>query len=538
MSRVRRSSVIVTSLLLLASATALLRAADDFGVTTTVTLPKGWKAENATLADVNGDGRDDLLVASSRRRPRTVRRVSIHLRRDGRAAFGPTADHTYELTPDVVAFTAADVQPGGGAELILLTATGAFAWQPTEADDARPERLVRADVLWQGPHPREVLNWDHGVRDLDGDGLVDLLLPEPSGYCVALQRRTTDSTTKQTSHTFHATHLRLPDGLNDPEPMSRGARRMRGKERRRKFRIALGLGADPELGKGDLFAITDAVPAPVAIDWDADGDLDVVAQTEDELLVWTCRDGQFSVRPNVTERLPLDVDRSRRLDVSFSSHAAHLDTDRRADCVILAGDRRSDDARTQVLVYRQADRSKSRDDPGGALFREDGVPGQALIVAGFAGVPQIIDVNGDGSTDLVLSSVDVDGIDAISAAASGRIDAKISIYLGRKGVLPRRPNTSFTISVDAKSMRGQQSVDAAFFGDATGNGARDVLVQPGDGTLAVKATQRSRKGVSIRDEPVWSTRIADRAEVLEFERPGGPELLILEAGRVLHVRFR
>jgi len=57
----------------------------EFAQVTTIQPPKGHRIEGALLADVDGDGRDDLLVTRSRKR-RDERTLSIHLRRASTAA--------------------------------------------------------------------------------------------------------------------------------------------------------------------------------------------------------------------------------------------------------------------------------------------------------------------------------------------------------------------------------------------------------------------------------------------------------------------
>lgn len=496
----------------------------EFGSITTIALDRGLHAEAATLADVDGDGATDLIVATSRRGRVASRRLEVRLRRSGASAFAAAPDHVFDLTADVVAFSAGDVAPDKGVEIVLFTATGAYAWRPLAPEEERPRKLVTAEFLWQLPHPRETFQWARGARDLTGDGLDDLLLPGPEGYVVAVQRRTDKGST------FDVSTLRLPDEDVGQVLETRSSARLRRRREGREFRVSLGLGTAPGLSRGDLIEVGESVPAPVFTDWDGDGDLDALVQTEDRLHVWLQQSGHFPELPDAGEPLPLDVDRGRRLDPSFGSHAAQLDTDGRADCVILAGDRRSEEARTQVLVYRHGD----------TLFGSEGVPSQALIVAGFVGAEQLVDVNGDGLPDLVLPSVEVDGIDALRAATSGTIDSRIAVFLGGKTSFSRRPDATITLPVDAKAFRRSDRLLARFFGDATGNGASDLLVRDGSGELQVLATLRSRTGLSLRAEPLWRTRIDDDADVTsEASGPGGaPELLVLEDGRVLHVRFR
>src|SRR6185436_1054289 len=143
-------------------------------------------------------------------------------------------------------------------------------------------------------------------------------------------------------------------------------------------------------------------------------------------------------------------DRERRLDVSYGSLVADVDGDRRADCVMLAGDKRSDDVRTQVLVYVQA----KSGDAASPLFGAKGVPSQLLRIAGFAGSPQLVDVDGDGRRDFVCGAVRVDGaLDVARAAGSGTLDAEMYVYRNRGAAFSERPDLVFRVAVKAEGLR-------------------------------------------------------------------------------------
>ena len=107
------------------------------------------------------------------------------------------------------------------------------------------------------------------------------------------------------------------------------------------------------------------MPVPWTADWDADGDLDVLALGEDRLHVWTQDRSAFPEAPQHSLAIPVVADRKRRLDVTYAGHAADINGDGRADCVMIAGDYATDDVRTQVLVFLQS---------GEPLFGAKGVP--------------------------------------------------------------------------------------------------------------------------------------------------------------------
>ena len=68
-----------------------------------------------------------------------------------------------------------------GAEIVLFAPDGVFAlrWR---ADDERERyaKLCDAQVLWQLPDDRESLALPDTLRDVDGDGRVDLVVPGPA----------------------------------------------------------------------------------------------------------------------------------------------------------------------------------------------------------------------------------------------------------------------------------------------------------------------------------------------------------------------
>lgn len=499
-------------------------AGADLVKVTSIPMPEGHGLRAAALGDLDGDGLADLVLAAYRVGETGRRLLRIHRRRPGAACFSGTADRSIELPPDVIAFAIGDVSPDRGGEIVLFTATGAFTW---EGEEARPKKLFEGDFLWSLPHPREVFHW-RGIRDVDGDGRADVLFPEPTGYLVALGGNGGDAFTR-------ISRMVLPDRSRGSAAGAPLARRLDARDRIREFRRGLTLGI--RSGEEEGLTVTEAVPFPVIADHDGDGRLDLVVQRDDDLLAWRQRvGGGFAPSPDVRELFPLEMDRSRRMDLSFRAHAADLNGDRRMDCVVLAGDRRSESARTQVLVYLQGQGEKSEAAP---LFGPRGAPQQVLIVGGFAGSSDLVDVDGNGLPDLVLGTMEVDTLDAIRAAASGTVDADLLVYLNRGGRFSRRPDLSMTVPLPTREIRhAGKRITAEFIPDLSGNGMRELVLRDRRDRIQVHATRRAGDGLALFPKPIFETRIGKRAEVQVESVSGTPEILVLERGKLLHVRFR
>jgi hypothetical protein len=531
----RTGTAAAVALLLVASAAG----ADPkpFGTVTTIQVQKQRSIEGAALADVDGDGLDDLVIATSRRAQRSERSIEIHLRRREGDVFVATPDYSFDVPEDVSAFAVGDVHADPGAEIVLFAASGAFAWRPKGPEDQKFVKLVAGSFLWQLPDPKEVFVWQGGVRDLDGDGLADIVLPEPDGWRIAVQRRSKDGVAS-----FPLVSApRVPDDSLADATKPMGARKLDAKAKRKSVKIAITFGDDDDAdATRDLVDVTESTPAPQFIDWNADGRLDLVAQSTHELQVWLQKDdGTFPDAPDGRYTLPVAADRDRRLDVSYSSMVADLDNDRRADCVMFAGDKRSDDVRTQVLVYLQG--RSGAPDPASPLFGAQGLPTQLLRIAGFAGSPQLVDVDGDGRRDLVLGAVRLDGaFDMAKAAGNGTLDAEIYVYLNRGKGFSDKPDLTYDMAVKAEGLRkSRDELMARFIADVTGDGVRDFLMRDDAGHVRILMTRKTRDGLTIVPQPLWEMHVDSGANVVVRENPrGGPaELLVVEDTQVLHVRF-
>lgn len=511
--------------------------------TTTIPLPAELRPEAAGQGDLNGDGADDLIVATAVKGKEFRRSLRIHLRRSGQTAFSPEPDRVLDLTPDVVAFAAGDLKTGGGAqadaceEIILFSSYGVYAWNPLAGNGERPRRLLKTDFLWQLPHPREVFFWYSGVQDVNRDGLDDLVLPEPGGYRIAIQRRGEEGEADFSRKAV----ARLP---LKPEAAAASANLKveRDRNRSKEIRISLSLGSGDEDEDRRALSVLDTVPYPVFQDWNGDGLPDLLVQAEGELLVWT-QGGEsgFARDPDLRQLLPLEVDRSRRLDVSFGTHASDLNGDGRADCVILAGSRQSRDPATQVLVYVQgAGRGRSAQTAEAPLFGPKGIPQQLLMIGGFAGATRLTDVDGNGNPDLVVGTIKVDAVDTIRAASSGTLDAEVYVYLNTNGRFSSRPDLDMTIGLPVEDLGELGSrIMVRFLCDVTGNGVHDLLVRDAPGHLKIQAVRKSRSGLDVMSRPVFEMNIDEKADLLILwnEPDDCPELLVVEKKKILHVRL-
>ena len=80
-------------------------AAPGAGMVTTINLPEDCRVEDAAQADISGDGKRDLVLATHEGWFPPERQIRVHHRRDGQVCYNAEPDAMLEVTSDVVAFT-------------------------------------------------------------------------------------------------------------------------------------------------------------------------------------------------------------------------------------------------------------------------------------------------------------------------------------------------------------------------------------------------------------------------------------------------
>jgi hypothetical protein len=374
--------------------------------------------------------------------------------------------------------------------------------------------------------------------DLDRDGLVDLALPEPGGYRIALQSRSAQAAAFEVVHV-----LRLPDDSEDAGfylSAADGRTGLRGQRRSESdIQVKLGLAAEGDAeDPPTLLEAIEKCPAPHFFDWNADGRVDLIAQGHSDLFVWAqAQGGRFETAPTWRLPLPVVADRKRRLDASYSSHALELNGDGRADMVVFAGDKRSDSVRTQMMVFLNgaADKGLGQSTEA-ALFGPRGIPQQLLVLAGFVGSVTFDRVNADGLPDLVVRGVRPDLIDQIRSASSESIEVDFYVYLNQKGTFPKRPDVTWSVTVALRNF----DLTLRFVGDVNGDRLSELLVRDMPERLRLVSLGARREGLEVVSRaPLFELEIDPDAVVRIRPRGAGlpADVMAVEERKVWFVRF-
>jgi hypothetical protein len=520
----------VKSALLVLSCAAISRAAassePDLGRVTRIALPESITAREVSLDDVDGDGRRDLVIVARDPSATRARMLRIHRRRAEEPAFAAAPDEIVGFTPEVIAWAFADVREHAGRELVLFTASAVYVWSLGRGEGAEEvERVLAVDLLWQIPRTLDPLRWQAGVRDLDGDGLDDLIVPQDGGYRVAFQDRVEGRGRFERTQDLPAPVLRDRErsGIDFPdEDDAAGA-----SAKSRGGRLELSLGAGSRSDRSTLVARRVAIPPAWSCDWDGDDDLDLVLLSPEHLSVYLQASArEFSSAPDLVLDSPVVRDRRRAFDPSFAAHAADLDGDRKSDCVFLARDRDAKEVRTQILVYTQA---------SGALFGNDGVPQELLVLAGFTGDARMPDVDGDGRLDLVVTSFRPDTLDAVRSAAGGALDLELVVFLRTPPGFARRPSLSATIAMPLED----EPIAPVFLGDVDGDGLSDLLVNDAASRLRVRLLRRRGDRLELAPGAAADVAIPDAAEAVTAPRTESmpAEVVAVSEHEVVHVEF-
>lgn len=429
--------------------------------------------------DLNGDGRADLIGVGGRS-------VSVFLFEDGGFRDQPTG--AFELPADTVFVDLGDADGDLARELCILTPRGALS-----ARIDQPDRLEWKPLLGDADRLPEVfavepsdIAWNDILRDVDGIGFEDVVLPVADGYRVFLRA-------------MAATEFR-PAGIVPVTPTG-------------SFELG---GAD------DLGALTQT------IDWPRIFIGDVTGDRMPELMTFDGTSVRGYTRPAGDEPWPESF--SRVLYSGDASLPERIFSSRNVRIEALDGDTKS-----SLVVVRSLDGEIDffSSTAEGALDDK-----RTLRLDGWILPPKLIDLDGDRRIDLLAPTVArIGALQLVKVFTTRSFSMRYSIFRNREPVrFARTPDEVRDIEFPLRYETGDRGVRVenqmvyTFDGDFTGDGVKDFVVKTSETTLAVYPGGAQS---SFASKPAFALTIPDMKPYFsvapnpyDFDRDGRSDLLL------------
>jgi hypothetical protein len=392
----------------------------------------GIKAE-----DLNGDKRRDLIVIFGTERERVL---ALFLDHGG--SFSVEPDQTLVAPRNATFVDVGDLDGDGRQAIVFGDRRGLMALRLDASGkrlDPTPRRVLESPSLLSLAEDADLIFFKV-LRDWDGDGKSEILLPQPDGLAV-FTRGATGWTRAGEIRLHMAAAYAARTELYEPRLRNFGLRAL----------------------------VT--VPELTVADFDGDGKPDLFALLEDQLEVH--RGGGAALF------LPVAA---ARLQLSKANETAHvsaivrdLDGDGIADLVVnrISGGLGQMRALTQLYFGKK-----------GGGFSE---PAQKMEREGYAGSLSFGDLDGDGKPDLLMPHVDVGLADMARVLLSKRMTIGWEARRNRGREFSVVPETIKDVDfpVDFSQLADIDGPYPSVAGDFNGDGNADFIAANGPDSLAV-----------------------------------------------------
>ena len=480
-----------------------------------VQLEKPMRLSRVERIDVDADGRDDLVavVASEGRRE-----LRIWQRRDQAPQFGGEP-RIVKLEKDVVAFAFLGNAPRAQKQILLFTSERAELLAQSADGAVEYQPLFSHRIVWPVAPLSDCLPLEPWTRDLDGDGDLDLVLPEPDGARVVLQQKGEGE-----AQFSIGAEWRLPP-WRSPAELSRGANKgvsARGGRSGFQFEFRDEDESDSDSReRGPLVSVRTRSAVVRIVDLDGDARLDGCAVRNGALWWWRQREeGVFADEPSRIA-LPLPEDRLPLVDPAFDVQLQRLDSDPRPDLLLTTSATRDGALETRIDVALHGD---------GADPFATAQPSR-LRLSTLAGPPQLADANGDGMTDLLAVTLRTDLLSGI-AGDNASLEVQCNVFRGdgRRFVTPAL--LTETLQLPVKRRRG----GGAFVRLLEGRGGPGSLLLHDGDFITMRPLVVSGRKLALSDA-AFRVPVADGATALSPSADAG-EVIVVSEREIQCVRWR